>query len=122
MDLINRQDAIDAVYERIHQIGYEDNPKVLSVRQVIRDLPSAEPYTDEEIQRMSDLEQAEIDKAYELGKESMRKKGKWIPIGDVDSDNNQLYECNQCHKSDLHAVNVDVPYCWYCGAKMEDWR
>ena len=51
--------------------------------------------------------------------EPEQKTGKWIPIGDVDSDNNQLYECNQCHHSDLHAVNVDVPYCWYCGAKME---
>lgn len=38
-DLISRQEAIDAVYKRIKQIGYEDNPYVLSIRQTIRDLP-----------------------------------------------------------------------------------
>jgi len=42
-DLIDRQAAIDAVYERIRQIGYENNPLVLSIRQAIRDLPSAQP-------------------------------------------------------------------------------
>lgn len=41
-DLINRGDAIDAVYERIRQIGYENNLSVLSIRQAIRDLPSAQ--------------------------------------------------------------------------------
>ena len=30
-------------------------------------LPPAQPYTDEEIQAMQDLEQAQLDKAYELG-------------------------------------------------------
>ena len=31
-------------------------------------LPSAQPYTDEEIQKMQDIEQAQLDKAYEMGK------------------------------------------------------
>lgn len=39
-DTISRQAAIDAVYERIRQIGYENNPLVLSIRQAIRELPS----------------------------------------------------------------------------------
>ena len=42
-DLISRQAAIEAVYKRIRQIGYENNPLALSVRQAIRDLPSAQP-------------------------------------------------------------------------------
>ena len=42
-DVIDRKAAIDAVYERIKQIGYENNPLVLSIRQAIRDLPSAQP-------------------------------------------------------------------------------
>lgn len=42
-DLISRQAAIDAVYERIRQIGYENDPHALSIRQAIRDLPSAQP-------------------------------------------------------------------------------
>lgn len=45
-DLIRREDAIDAVIERIKQIGYEGNPYVLSIRQAIRDIPSAEPPLD----------------------------------------------------------------------------
>ena len=51
-DLISRQAAIDAVYERIKQIGYEHNASVLSIRQAIRDLPSAQP----EIIRCTDCE------------------------------------------------------------------
>lgn len=43
MSTINREAAIDAVHERIRQIGCESNPLVLSIRQVIRDLPSAQP-------------------------------------------------------------------------------
>lgn len=41
-DLIDRQAAIDAVYERIRQIGYENYLYVLSIGQAIRDLPSAQ--------------------------------------------------------------------------------
>ena len=52
-DLISRQAAIDAVYERMRQIGYENYPHVLSIRQAIRDLPPAQ---------------------------SERKKGHWIKI------------------------------------------
>lgn len=42
-DLISRQAAIDTIYKRIKQIGYEDNPLALSIRQAIRDLPSIQP-------------------------------------------------------------------------------
>ena len=44
-DFILRQDAIDAVYERIKQIGYENSLPILSIGQAIRDLPSAQPKT-----------------------------------------------------------------------------
>ena len=49
-----------------------------------------------------------------------RQQGEWIPIGEPDSNNNQLYECNQCHQSDLHAVTAKVPYCWFCGSSMKE--
>lgn len=45
-------------------------------------------------------------------------KGEWIPIGEPDKDNNQQVECSRCHAGDLHAVGVEVPYCWKCGADM----
>ena len=41
-------------------------------------------------------------------------RGKWIPITDIDEDRNQLFECDNCHHTDLHAVNVEVPFWWCC--------
>jgi hypothetical protein len=37
---------------------------------IMGELPSAQPYTEAEIQKMQDLEQAQLDKAYELGRQS----------------------------------------------------
>jgi len=42
-------------------------------------LPSAQPYTDEEIQKMQDIEQAQLDKAYEMGKADALR---WIPCSE----------------------------------------
>ena len=42
-DFVDRQAAIEAVYTRIKQIGYDNDPLVLSIRQSIRELPSAQP-------------------------------------------------------------------------------
>lgn len=41
-DLIRRGDAIDAVYARIKQIGFEENVDVLSIRQAVREVPPAQ--------------------------------------------------------------------------------
>ena len=43
-DTIYRQTTIDAVYERIKQIGFEDNADVLSIRQAVREVPSAQQW------------------------------------------------------------------------------
>lgn len=40
-DLIYRDAAIEAVFDRILQIGYENNVDVLSIRQAIREVPAA---------------------------------------------------------------------------------
>lgn len=42
MDLIDRQSAIDAIQERINQVGYTHNKSVLSIMQAVMELPSAE--------------------------------------------------------------------------------
>lgn len=39
-------------------------------------------YTDEEIQKMQDLEQAELDKAFELGKQAAQPEPQWISCKD----------------------------------------
>ena len=48
------------------------------------------------------------------------KRGKWKQVStQVDEYNNHLYECTVCRSTDRHNINVNVPYCWHCGAKME---
>ena len=65
-DLISRQAAIDAVKGRFSM------PVDNLIVEVIGELPSAQPYTDEEIQKMQDIEQAQIEKAFELGREDAK--------------------------------------------------
>lgn len=72
-DLISRQDAIDAHCELCpdqYICCPVHNGNICPDFEVFRLLPSANPtYTDEEIQRMQDLQSAEIEKAYQLGYE-----------------------------------------------------
>lgn len=48
------------------------------------------------------------------------KVGHWIARGLVDSNGNRIYECSECHHSDTQAATMIVPYCWYCGARMQE--
>lgn len=68
-DLISRQAAIYAADMADYPgLSIEDVDKVTGeVVKALKALPSAQPYTEAEIQAMQDLEQAQIDKAYELG-------------------------------------------------------
>jgi hypothetical protein len=65
-DCINRQAAIDALDKRFDSIPLEQTAEILQLRKDLRELPSAQPYTDEEIQKMQDIEQAQFDKIREL--------------------------------------------------------
>lgn len=48
------------------------------------------------------------------------RHGRWIPdLASLDDANNMLCTCSCCGNSDLSAITVVVPYCWYCGAKMD---
>ena len=46
------------------------------------------------------------------------KHGKWIECHE-EENGNFLFECSVCHKGDIHAKEVEVSYCWNCGAKMD---
>lgn len=52
-----------------------------------------------------------------------RKTGKWIWVGDEKyrdySTGNATYKCSLCYHTDLRSRMQKVPYCWWCGAKME---
>lgn len=92
-DLISRQAAIDAIYETFCYAYCDNCEKEMNedlcgdchrkyqnwaaskkiISKTINSLPFAQPYTDGEIQAMQDLEQAQLDKAYELGWEEGRE-------------------------------------------------
>ena len=46
-------------------------------------------------------------------------KGKWKRISPPDNDGNAIYRCSKCQHQDIHAIGCEVPYCWYCGARMD---
>lgn len=89
-DYINR----DSVLNTIHRFrGYIDEDMEWRMKFAINKIPSADV--------------VEV------------KHGKWISNGESDSNGNAQYECSNCHAGDEHVVNVEVPYCWKCGARMD---
>ena len=77
-DCISRKAAIDEVINLWADKPF-GNPALVEIKDCIEKLPPAQPYTDEEIQKMQDIEQAQLDKAYEMGKaDAMR----WIPCSE----------------------------------------
>ena len=74
-DLISRQAVIDA----IDSVLVEDESCKVWFKLAVKNLPSAQPYTDEEIQKMQDIEQAQLYKAYERGKADALR---WIPCSE----------------------------------------
>ena len=82
-DAISRQAAIDACLN-----GWNKDYK--EIVEEIRALPPVKPqYTDAEIQKMQDLEFAEIQKAYEIGK--AENPNKWIPVSERLPEDNKTY-------------------------------
>lgn len=82
--------------------------------EAIRDLPPVKPqYTDGEIKKMQDLEQVEIQKAYELGK---AKTGHWIKTISENGITSAV-RCSECGFEDNRYMLFN--YCPNCGAKME---
>lgn len=123
-DLISRQQAIDAVISLCDDCdsGYcgscrVDYPGKKDARKALEDLPSAHPYTAEEIQKMQELESVQIEKAHELGRESVhtdRQRGEWI-----DYTEDGYVECPFCHSATNCDGNKDeLHFCFSCGADM----
>ena len=91
-DVIYRQDAINA----IENTECELTPAAWDeITDAINEVPSAD------IQPM--------------------RHGYWIlHENQSQDDGNYLYVCSNCNHSDIHAKTIEVPYCWYCGAKMNE--
>ena len=78
-DLISRKWLMECIDEG--WIKFETEKDTNLYIHLVRDIaPSAQPYTDEEIQKMQDIEQTQLDKAYEMGKADALR---WIPCADV---------------------------------------
>ena len=100
-DLISRQTAIDALggNEPVGDPSKMDDDDVVKMWEririinIINKLPSAQPKP---------------------------RKGKWIPIGEIDADGNQYYNCSACQCGETHSPKVEVYYCWNCGADMRE--
>ena len=52
--------------------------------------------------------------------EAKPKHGRWIEEGLVDGNQNRYCRCSECGKGDTQAISQRVPYCWWCGAKMDE--
>lgn len=61
-----------------------------------------------------------IDRQPTIDPESLRLKAHWLYDGRTDEDGNLVCRCSRCEHGDRHSPGITVPYCWFCGAKMED--
>lgn len=52
------------------------------------------------------------------------RHGHWIEETkvhpDLMNDSTYNYECSECGYWDQHGANMEVPYCWHCGCKMDE--
>lgn len=50
------------------------------------------------------------------------KHGYWIRENKVypelPNDGDYYWYCSECRSQDQHNINVEVPFCWHCGANM----
>ncbi len=113
-DLISRQAAIDVIMGEYPDAHYPD-----WYASKIRALPSAQPYTAEEIQKMQELESAQVERAYELGRESVQPTGTWL-IHKWGDD----AQCSNCGKTfkDVYDMDNYDQHCRHCGTHMKGIR
>lgn len=90
-------------------------------RQTILNMPSVTPkYTEAKIQKIQEMEQAEIEKAYELGKAEQQKTGHWEKVNTAREYNSDAYECSECKYIIWTYKDADRKwnYCPSCGCRM----
>ena len=60
---------------------------------------------------------ADMSKAMMYNARHSTRHGKWIR--DYEDHGIEYCRCSECNHGDEHTHGVTVPYCWFCGAKME---
>lgn len=52
------------------------------------------------------------------------RHGQWVELTkvhpDLPNDSTYNYACSNCGYMDTHGADVEVPYCWHCGADMRE--
>lgn len=119
-DCISRQAALDC---------FEQTNTRQGAKYAIETLPPVKPkYTDEEIDKIQEIEQAYVDKMVELAVEETRPKGKWIfCYGNRGKDNVEKCSCCKSYWKEAVIYRYDtqeylrlrLKYCPKCGAEME---
>lgn len=116
-DTISRRAALDMILGQPIELHYPS-----WYAEQIKALPPAQSYTDEEIRRIQELEQAQFEKMYELGYQAgraaqpERQKGEWI-----DYTEDGYVECPFCHNATNCDGNKDeLHFCFSCGADMRE--
>jgi hypothetical protein len=108
-DCISRQEVLDMLEDinvETEGVGFYYKHYI----EYIKQLPSVTPkFMDVDIQKMQEMELAEIQEAYELGKAEQPKIGHWIAVGD------HFWKCSECRCCEISKSN----WCPNCGAKME---
>lgn len=135
-DLVRRKDVMDSMvkeYNRRFSLGERNGLRLAWIEKAVNEVDVAQP-TDADIQKMQDIEQAMLEKAYECGREDAkpeRKKGEWIErevthIDDLEAKDIitawQSCKCSVCGRYDTkpYMYYFNAPkYCGWCGAVME---
>lgn len=79
-------------------------------------------YIDKQVGMVRSELYALIGEPYEaepIVKHKAERRGHWI-FKEPTENGEGRFECSECTKSDIHSLAIGVPYCWYCGAKMEE--
>lgn len=84
-------------------------------------------FAEPKIVRLVDLSEDSINKIAEAVVQKIVdaepvKHGHWIERIKVYPDLlvTYNYQCSNCGYWDMHGSNVEVPYCWHCGCKMDE--
>lgn len=101
-DAVNRQLVLD-ICDKYNGQGYIWS----AIRGEVEKLPPVRPtYSDEEIQKMQDLEQAEIQKAYELGKEEGKESEDAISRQTAIDTVEKWLECKDYNEAERHIMRA----------------
>ncbi len=127
-DLISRQAVRNVILENYRRLGLTDSA-MTELSDKVKSLPSAEPKGT--WKRKGAYGESDMRDAYVMGLRDAKTEttpsaepvhGEWILADEQrkeDTDNdNYRYICSECGHSDLHSKSQEVPYCWWCGAKM----